>query len=281
MSPSTASEHRFLAYDATPIFYRLYAATASQKQILLIHGMGEHGGRYAHLAGFLTQNQFSVWAPDLRGFGRSGGARAYVSRIEDYWKDIEAMHALISERAPGQPIVLLGHSFGGLLASGYAALFRPPRLPLQAVALSSPLFGTPIQVPIWQEALAQAASILAPRLLQNNKVNPAFLTHDEEMLRSRIHDACIENRISARLYTQMRALMNKREQVAKGWKLPLLMQLAGDDRIVSSKVSEEFFASISNSVKKMDIYNGFYHEIFNESQRQKVFQDLATWLKSI
>src|SRR3989338_6676335 len=131
------SEHRFITFDETPVFYRRFTPGAGSKAILfIVHGMGEHGGRYRRLAEYLAGLGIASVIPDLRGFGQSGGGRGYVRRVSDYHRGLSAPPSVVSRKEKDKPVFFLGHSFGGLVASSYLA-FHPAQT--AGLALSSPL----------------------------------------------------------------------------------------------------------------------------------------------
>lgn len=147
---STLTEHRFISFDKTPLYYRRYSTgTPARGVVIVVHGIGEHGGRYEALASYLSGLGIESFLPDLRGFGKSGSRRACIRRFSDFHRDLFALHALI-KRTSGLPVFMLGHSLGGLVVSSYAAFSEHPAL--EGVILSSPSFGLSLRVPAWRHA---------------------------------------------------------------------------------------------------------------------------------
>lgn len=276
------TEHRFISFDETPIFYSWQSALSSKKAVLiLMHGMGEHGGRYRPLSDYLARLGLETYVPDLRGHGKSGGPRGHVNHWNDFYRDLEALHLLAEKQNPGLPIFILGHSFGGLVAAGYITTrgTSPARASkIAGLVLSSPLFGIFGKVARWRHLLAIAASRLAPRYTEKTRVNPASLTHDKLLLERYSRDPLIHYNISARLYAELTGLIQEREKIAKKLETPFLLLQAGDDRIVSKEAAVDFFNQAASGDKEMEIYDGFYHEILNEIGRQAVFDRLEKWL---
>ena len=102
------TEHRFIAFDETPLFYRVHSREGAKAIAILVHGMGEHGGRYQHLGDYLAEFEIESWIPDLRGHGRSGGKPGHISHFSDLHRDLSALHSLIDKTRKGLPIFLVG-----------------------------------------------------------------------------------------------------------------------------------------------------------------------------
>ncbi len=272
------TSHRLVSFDGTPLSYHIGHPDRPAKAVLLVvHGMGEHGGRYQALAEFLAGLDLEVIALDLRGFGQSGGRPVCVRQFSDYLEDLSGIHAWIS-RTRNLPIFFLGHSFGGLVIASYTA--AGGKLRPSGVILSSPLFGVSMRIPRWRHILGIAASYVAPNWTQDNRVEPHFLTHDEEVLRVYEQDSLIRHKISARLYREMTKQMSRSREVSKRISLPILILQAGEDHIVSRRATEDFFQNLQCPQKELKIYEGFYHEIINETQRQEVYSRIGLWIIS-
>lgn len=272
------TEGRFVAFDGTPIFYRRFTAAAPVAAALIVHGMGEHGGRYEHLAGFLAAAGVESIVPDLRGFGLSGGGRGCLRRLEDHHADLSASLDLLSRQSGVRPVFIIGHSFGGLLTA--TLLSRFPTRRIAGAVLSSPIFGIAVPVPIWRHALGWSASWLLPNLTQATGVRPDTLTHDPQMLKRYATDTLIHHRISSRLYRILTSTLSQRADIAKRIKRPLLVLQADQDHVVSRDATVRFFHEVLSTDKELEIYPGFYHEILNEIERERVFARISRWILS-
>ncbi|OIO37829.1 MAG: hypothetical protein AUJ71_04580 [Candidatus Omnitrophica bacterium CG1_02_49_16] len=271
------TEHSFISFDETPIHYCLLKTAGTPKAIVIfIHGLGEYGKRYSAFGEYLNGLGIDSYFPDLRGFGQSGGRRACVRSFSDFHEDLYAFHSWISRNHKGVPVFLLGHSFGGLVASSYLSLRKHP--PAAGVVLSSPLFGIAISVPLLRHWIALLASTLCPDLTEANGVDPFLLTHDAEILSAYGKDPLIFHRISARLYREIHIMMRKKNAIAGNLKDPVLLLQAGEDHIVSKAQSLKFFSQIAAKDKELEVYDGFYHEILNESRRAIVYARIGAWL---
>src|SRR3989338_1616367 len=173
------TEHRFISFDETPIFYRfLDTKNPSKAIVLIVHGMGEHGDRYQAFGEYLAELGIACAVPDLRGYGQSGGSRAWVRHFSDYHQDLRALHSFLTRRHKDQPIFLMGHSLGGLIVSSYMAFSSP--LKTNGIILSSPNFGLAIPVSWHKHAMAIVGSYCAPRYSESTRIAPEMLTHDRD-----------------------------------------------------------------------------------------------------
>jgi alpha-beta hydrolase superfamily lysophospholipase len=272
------TEHRFISFDETPIFYRQYnKGNRPPKAVaFLVHGMGEHGGRYAAFAEHLRSLEFQVLVPDLRGFGMSGGRRVFVKRFSDFHEDLHALRGWAERQNPGVPVFMIGHSFGGLVVSSYLAFHGSSRI--RGMVLSSPIFGIASPVPFWRHALGIFSSYAAPAYTQATRLKPELLTHDAEILAHYTDDPLIFHRISARLYRELCFMMARRDEIAKKITCPSLILQAGRDFIVSREKTVLFYEALNARDKKLKLYEGLYHEIFNEVGREEIFSLVGEWI---
>ncbi len=272
------TEHRLIGFDETPLFYRRVTPSGPVKaMILLVHGMGEYGARYLPLAEYLAALGIESWVPDLRGFGRSGGRPGHANHFTDLQTDLEGIGLLAHRQRPGAPLFFLGHSFGGLLVSRVAER-HAPTLRLRGLVFSSPLFGIAIDVPLWQKALAGIASVVAPTFTQSNRVNPDLLTHDPAIYQAFMQDKLVHFGITSRLYTEITKAMPAGLREAPRIHCPVLVAQAGDDRIVLKENTTLFYNALGSEDKQLEIYDGWYHEILNETGREAVFAKIGQWV---
>ncbi len=270
------TEHRFISFDETPLFYRSLLPQEALKAVaLVVHGMGEHGGRYRHLAEYLAGLGIGCWIPDLRGTGLSGGKRATVRHFSDFHEDPFALHSLAARTHRGAPLFLLGHSFGGLVSASYLAFHEHPKV--NGLVLSSPLFGIAFKVPLWRHWLGRLVSLILPDFMQPSLIRSETLTHDQAILHQYAQDPLVSHEISARLYAELTERMAKKRQIASRIACPVLIVQSGQDKIVSSRDTVRFYDSLKSDDKEMETYEDFYHEVLNEVGRQAVFSRIGMW----
>jgi alpha-beta hydrolase superfamily lysophospholipase len=248
-------------------------------RIVIVHGYAEHRGRYAALVAALGEAGYECHLMDLRGHGRSGGVRGFVSRFEDYFADLNLFLTRIAEVAPGAAFqVLLGHSLGGLISLAY--LLRRPAadLPFGALAVSSPFLTSAQEVPAIQAGLAAVTSLLIPKLLGPSPIDSSSLSHDPEVVAAYDADPLVFKTLSPRWFLETRRVQEEVLEGAGAIHLPALFQIGSDDPIADPERSRKVFERLGSTDKQMEIYQGFLHEVFNETGQRQVLADLLAWL---
>ncbi|HET6762171.1 MAG TPA: alpha/beta hydrolase [Longimicrobiaceae bacterium] len=281
MTPPAARalEHRtgaFRAADGVEIRWQAWIPVHATAAVLLSHGLGEHGGRYARLAGELAEHGIAVWVPDHRGHGLSGGPRGHAARFDDLARDFEAFRLHVSASIGADlPLFLYGHSLGGLIALRY--LQTHPQLPFRGAVLSAPLLGFHIRPPRWKTALAAVLNRLLPTARFANEVDPAGLSHDAEYVRSYRDDPLVHPWLTPRLFAELVAAISLALHEGAALRLPLLFLLPGADPIVRTDVAREFAATLGGDVTVRE-YAGMFHEPHNEVDRALVTADVVAWI---
>ncbi|MFL9654591.1 alpha/beta hydrolase [Streptomyces sp. PB17] len=236
---------------------------------LLVHGYGEHTGRYEEVAGVLTGHGAAVYAPDHTGHGRSDGERVVVEDFEDVVTDVHAVADLARADHPGLPLVMVGHSMGGLIASRYAQ--RHPG-ELTALVLSGPVIGD------WE----LPRRLLALEEIPDTPISPASLSRDPAVGAAYAADPLVWHGPMKR--PTLRAFVRTLETVAEGGdvgRLPLLWLHGDDDRLVPLPGSRVGVEPLSGGDLTERIYPGARHEVFNETNRAEVFADVTRFLDGV
>ena len=250
--------------------------------VLLVHGLGEHVGRYAHVAAALAAQGWAMVGYDQRGHGRSPGPRGGIPADDSLLADLGAVIRQLRPQCPG-PLLLLGHSMGGLVAGRFVAegLAPQPAPWWQAVdglVMSSPALD-PGMNPVQMLLLAVAAP-LAPDFALGNGLKPAWVSRDPAVVRAYVADPLVHDRVTPRL---VRFIVDGGRQVlqaAPRWRLPTLLLYAGADRCVAPRGSAGFAAAAPAAVLQQRRYDGLAHEIFNEPEQTQVLADLGAWLSA-
>jgi alpha-beta hydrolase superfamily lysophospholipase len=274
------SEGHFTGVSGAQLYYQNWEEPEAVATLVMTHGMAEHSEAYEHLAAGLLKFKINLTCWDLRGHGKSDGKRGFVANFIDYVLDLGFfLKHLENQKKLKLPYFLGGHSLGGLILLRY--LLENGAGQAKGVCLSSPLLGLSMPVPAIKDYASHLLNRFLPTMTLNNEIKFENLTHDKEILKSYYSDPFRHDKISSGVYLGMvenMQLLNS--QGGPSIKAPLLMQVAGDDLIVSRQASEDFFKTIAAQDKTISIYEGFYHEIYNEIDRAKVFQDLASFIHS-
>jgi len=267
-------EGLFWARDGERLFYRFETGAPAKQPLILIHGHGEHSGRYLKFFDRLRDLQISIATFDLRGCGRSSGKAAHVERFEDYLSDVSTFLEFLAQKyGLKTPIQLFGHSLGGLIALTWA---RSNPEQVSKLILSSPLLGLPQESGI--RFLTRILNRFVPRFVIRNAVRPPFLTHDPEEVRRYKEDSLIRRRITVRLVHEMVkyfSLLRGREVMVP---FPVYILMAEKDLVVRPDATRNFFLRLRAPFKELESFEGYYHEIFNESGQDKVFERLRHYL---
>ena len=280
MSIAEMTSEMLTAPDGCKIFLRQYRAENQSAGLVLAHGLGEHSGRYQNLIDPLTSLGISMWIPDHRGHGQSGGQRGHIAAFDQYISDLhEVMEKAMTAMPTGQKCFLMGHSMGGLIALRFAQKF--PHMP-SGVILSSPALGLTVQVPALKSMLGKVMSSIWPGLSLGNELDATKISHDPRVVSAYTADPLVHDRVSARWFTEFLDAMVKAHQHADRLEVPLLMQLAGDDHLTDSSAARTFFDHVTFGDKTLHWYDDLYHEIYNEpeDQRAQAINDLIDWLNN-
>lgn len=260
-----------------------YDALPPKALVLIVHGLGEHAGRYDHVAAQLLSWGFAVRAYDQRGHGDSGGARGVLPHSTVLLDDLADVIDTLPAAAPSPlPLILLGHSLGGLVASRFVSLQIRS---VQGLALSSPALA--VSPGLLQKCLLPLMRRLAPDWAVGNGLEVRYLSHDERVLRQYRLDPRVHDRISARLAQFIASAGPATLAVAPHWPVPTLLMYAGADRLVNP-VGSRTFARLAAEASEQSAgqaavvtarcFDGLYHELFNERDAGPVFALLKTWL---
>jgi alpha-beta hydrolase superfamily lysophospholipase len=242
---------------------------------VLAHGLGEHSGRYAHLARWFGARGTGVYAIDHRGHGLSGGPRGHTDSMEAFVADLDLLVGRARAESGG-PLVLVGHSMGGLIAIAYA-MAHPDRI--DRAVFSAPVLRVKAKVPGWKRALAGVAPYIAPRASFRTGLDAGGLSHDPEVVARYRADPLVHDRITS---MANKATFERGEEFirrAAELKVPFLLVHGGDDPLSDPEGSRRFFAAGTAPGRAIKIYPGLYHEIFNEPEQEQVFRDIESWLE--
>jgi acylglycerol lipase len=271
MMSATSSTVR--THDGLALSVRHCLPPSPRARVVLLHGYAEHVGRYAEVIAGLTGAGFECHALDLRGHGHSEGVRGHVLRFEEYLEDVD----LLLESLPGTtlPRFLVGHSLGGLISLKYV-LRRPAAF--GALAVSSPFLLPAMPVPWLKETLANAASHLAPTLLLDSGLDPRGISHDPAIVEAYIADPLVFKTVNTRWFFEVRKAQDEVLERAGEIVLPTLFLLGGADPIAQPERGREVFERLGSVEKRLQVYEGLFHEVFNEVERARVLGDLLEWL---
>jgi len=245
--------------------------------ILLVHGLGEHSSRYAHVAEHLTERGFAVHTLDHYGHGKSEGQPGYVERFSVFLDGVTALLHKVQSENPEQPLFLVGHSMGGLIA---AAFLLEQQAAFRACVLSGPAIKSDQAPPAIVVALIRLIAILAPTapLIQ---LDASGVSRDPDVVKAYMNDPLVHHgKLSARLLSEMSATMKGTLAKAGDIRIPILLMHGDADLLTAPSGSVELHAKVGSDDKTLILYPGLFHEIFNEPEQQAVLAELSSWLEA-
>jgi alpha-beta hydrolase superfamily lysophospholipase len=251
------------------------AETEKAVTVIMVHGLGEHGGRYHSWAELFVSNGYHFICPDLRGHGKSEGRRGHVRSMNDFLDDLDQVYDIVKHRFPESRIILYGHSMGGNIALNHVICRNRP---LDALIVTSPWLKLTTEPHAFLLMLSKLLRKILPFILLSNQINPDNLSHDPEVVRNYINDPLTHDRISPGLFHSatgggLLALRNV-------YKIncPFLIMHGTSDAITSHKASESYVMNTSSRTR-LRLWEGQYHELHNEFVREEVFAFIRGWLK--
>lgn len=242
--------------------------------VVIVHGLGEHSNRYSHVVEELVPAGYGIYTFDLRGHGQSSGRRGCILAFEEYREDLGIILNHAHNDAPDLPIILYGHSLGGLIALEY--VIQDPG-DLQGIIASAPAVGPPGVSPILI-AISRVLTVLAPRMTLHTGLDSTAISRDPNIVKAYTDDPMVHDDACARFGGE---LLNRIDWVnanAAELELPLLVLQGGDDRLAFPQNTRGFFESAGSEDKTYREYPGGYHEPHNDIDHEVVLSEVVDWL---
>jgi alpha-beta hydrolase superfamily lysophospholipase len=268
-------ESALVASGDRTLFRRAWLPEQPRHLLLLIHGYAEHSGRYEQLGAWFAARGCAVHAYDHQGHGRSDGLRAHVRRFEDYLDDLDQMLQAVRAEHQGLRPQLVGHSMGGLILTAYLC----ERSPDVASAITS---GAALAL---SESLSRGRMLaarvlrrLSPRLALGAGLDPQGLSRDPEVVRAYLEDPLVFRKMTTSLAAELMTAVERTSRSAAKVRVPLLMLHGEEDPLCPASGTQRFFEGLTVEPRRVKIYPGLRHEIFNEPEQQRVFEDVLDWV---
>ncbi len=269
------TEFKFKTFDKLQLFGQSWQPEDRPRAVVcLVHGLGEHSGRYVYVADSLIQAGYTLISFDLRGHGKSEGPRGHTPSYEALMKDISSLLEVANKQFPQLSSFLYGHSLGGNLVLNYILRHQPQ---LEGVIVSDPWLRLAFEPPRFKIILAQITDYIWPSFSQKNGLDTKVLSRDPEVVHAYENDPLVHDHISSRMFIGIYQSGYWALEHASEFSLPLLLMHGGDDKIISVKASHEF-ANTKTKNCTLKIWDGLYHEIHNEPEKEEVFKFLIDWL---
>lgn len=267
------------AWDGTDLFlHQWYPAGRDIGAVVCLqHGFGEHAARYHHFASFLARSGYAVHAVDARGHGRSGGARAYITRFEEYPRDFDFVASRAARLHPEVPLFGFGHSYGGLTAMHHA-LMAPGRI--RAYALTSPFLGFEVDVPVAKRVAGDVMSKIYPRLAIPSGLEPTVLSHDAAIVEQYANDPLNLKIATARWFTETKQAQAELAARAEEIRAPFQILASAEDALADVRAAEAVFHRLKGDDREFDLLEGLYHEALNEQGWDAIAARIVAWYRA-
>jgi len=248
--------------------------------VVLVHGAGDHSGRYGHVVRALTSRGIPVVTGDLPGAGLTQGLPGHVDSFDEYLDAVEEWVTQAAELVQCGRVVLLGHSMGGLITVRYLQerLARTPQV--IAAVLSSPCLQLAVEVPGWKRGLAAVLDTATPRLRMNSGLSASLVSRSPEVVQAYEEDPHCGIPVSVRWFRELTRAMEQARAKAEQVRVPVLLMQAGQDLLVDARGAEPFFRRLPAGGKYVE-YPACYHELFNEPEQGEVLQEMTEWLAQL
>jgi alpha-beta hydrolase superfamily lysophospholipase len=263
------------ASDGLSVYFQGWQTEGAQKGVIcLVHGLGEHSGRYVQWANWSNQAGYTVISYDLRGHGKSAGLRGHVTSFEEYFKDTDILLQEAKSSYPSLPCFLYGHSLGAIIVCDYV-LHRKPQL--AGVILSAISIKTALQEQKGKILLARLIGAISPKFTMDSGLDPATISRDPEVVSTYVNDPLVHRKITVGFGISSMAAIDFIHEHANEWTLPVLIMHGEMDKLGYADGSRELASKIKGDCT-LKIWPGMVHEIHNEPEKQQVFEFLLQWL---
>ena len=271
MSSTVKIDGKLKSFDSTELYFKKDIPEEPKAMVVIVHGLCEHLGRYDYLTERFKAFGYGVYRYDNRGHGKSGGEKGYIDDFMNFIDDANEVVDLVKEEYPDVPVFMLGHSMGGFIAAAYGAKYTDK---LRGQILSG---AATILLPIFKD-LKKVDFDAHPRVKVPNALS-SIICRDEDVVKAYDEDPLVLKETNQKLlgetFVRGPAWL---EGNIKNYTYPCLILHGEDDRIVTSTASDWMFKEISSKDKELKLYNGFFHEILNEKDKETVIGDIKEWI---
>jgi len=271
-------ESRWDGNDGITFFMQGWEPESDPKALIaLVHGLGEHSGRYIHVGKVMADAGYAMAGFDLRGHGKSGGARGHCSSLNAYIRDIRQFLDRMTQRYPGLPCLLYGHSLGGLLSLSYAIQYGAD---LRGVIVTGAALRSSLQEQKAKLMMAKFLGTFMPTITIQSGLDPTTISRDQEVVDAYVSDKLVHYSTSLGLGKAALSAIDLCFAHAREFTIPLLIMHGTGDKLTYSSGSEDFARLVRDAGNNvtLKLWDGLYHEIHNEPEKAEVFAFMTEWL---
>ena len=271
------NEWKWKSMDGLEMFAQSWEPDGTPKAVVcLVHGLGEHSGRYAHVGKAFAEAGFALAGFDLRGHGKSGGPRGHIPSFDILMDDIEGFEKQIEDRFERGPRFLYGHSLGAILALNYALRRKAD---FKGVISTGASLRTSLEEQAFKVMLARVLGTLMPGVAIPSGLDPTTISRNRETVEAYVNDPLVHDKMTLGFGKIMLSVLPWTIEHAHEFSLPLLIMHGKEDKLGYPRGSEEFASHIKQNCT-LKLWDGLYHEIHNEPEQEEVFALMLDWLNS-
>lgn len=269
-------EWEWKSFDGLKMYSKGWAPEKGPKGVIcLIHGLGEHVGRYEHVGAAFTDAGYALLGFDLRGHGKSGGPRGHTPSLEAYFKDMDALLGEAARRYPSLPRFLYGHSLGGFLLPAYAIMRKPS---ICGMIVSSPALRTALHKQKAKVMLARMMGSIAPAITLLSGLVPEQISRDPQVVSTYVNDPLVHNKVTTGFGLAALQAVDIDFSRASQLAIPTLLIICSADQLSYPSGGEEFSRLTPQGLVTLKKFEGLYHEPHNEPEKAEVFKTYIDWL---
>jgi alpha-beta hydrolase superfamily lysophospholipase len=271
-------ELNYVGYDGTHMFLALYRPDNDKPRALLIvlHGLGSHAGDFRDLGKYYAEKGFAVFIPDMRGFGHYSGLKGHVMNFDEYVEDIQNLVLYAKDRYLNNIVFLFGSSLGGLNAVRYVVKYHKE---IDGVILHCPGVAQNLDIGFGKKIAGNLLSLLNVKRYVPSDINHEDATRDPKVIKQMEIDPLRFEMVTPRFGIEGLKAADEGFHSASAITLPVLLQQAGEDKLVDPVRNREFFDALSSKDKTWILYDGLYHQLHNEPEKEQVLGDMTAWLE--
>ena len=270
-------ESQYVGYDGTRMYMAVWLPDDERPRALLvaIHGLGSHGLDLRNIGEYMAERGIAVFAPDMRGFGHYEGRKGHVMNFDEYVEDIQNLVMQVKDRFINKLTFLFGHSLGGQHIVRYAALYQKE---VDGLIISCPAVAHQLPISPLKRFAAELLSLLNVKIYVSNETNLEYSCRDPEVVNAHENDPLRWDLVTPRFGVCGLKATREAFDAAPLITLPVLVQQAGDDKLVVPEKTKEFFDNLGSTDKTWVLYEGLYHELHSEPEKERVLADMYNWL---
>jgi len=276
MGVKNLEELNINGYESLQLYARHWSLESPKAVLLIVHGFGEHCGRYSAMAEYFNSRGIAVIGYDHRGHGLSEGKRGLLLSWKEFREDLRAVDNEAVRLYPTLPLFILGHSLGGTMTLDYIlSADHEPR----GVIISAPALGTPGISPLLM-GIAKVLSVITPRLTLSTALDSDSISRDPEECRKYREDPLIHDKAAVKMASELNSVQKSIFSRSENMNCPLLLCYGSEDRIAPHEPIEAFYKGSGSDDKEIKVFEGAYHEIHNDTIRGDVYTLYADWISN-